>query len=118
MPTDAEHPCFELSSVLEVFAARWKAEILWHLRGGPRRFNALRKAVGSVSQKVLTAQLRALERDGLIARTQYPGAAAHVEYAVTPHGESVYPLLEDVYEWWRSRWQDTERARTAYDRGA
>ena len=111
---DAENPCFELSAVLDVFAARWKAEVLWHLRVGPRRFNELKRLLGPVSQKVLTAQLRALERDGLVRREQFADLPMRVEYSTTPLGRSIYPLLEGVYQWWSHRWSDVERARARH----
>lgn len=114
MPRDAERPCFELSPVLDVFAARWKAEILWHLRDGPRRFNELRRLVAPVSQKMLATQLRALERDGLVTRKQYAEVPARVEYSVTALGRSVYPVLEQVYQWWKRRWKQVERARVVH----
>jgi DNA-binding HxlR family transcriptional regulator len=108
---DADTPCFALSPVLEVFAARWKPEILWHLRRGPRRFNELKRLVAPVSQKMLAAQLRALERDGLVVRKQYPEVPARVEYAATALGTSTHRVLEEVYVWWRDRWPQVERAR-------
>jgi DNA-binding HxlR family transcriptional regulator len=113
---DAETPCMELSPVLDVFAARWKAEILWHLRRRPRRFNELRRLVGPVSQKMLATQLRALERDGLVQRKVLVRAPIRVEYSSTALALSVHPLLEGVYQWWRRRWRDVERARRQYAR--
>jgi len=114
MPTETDRPCFELTPVLEVFAARWKAEILWHLREGPRRFNELKRLVGPVSQKMLATQLRALERDGLVARKLFFEVPARVEYSSTALARSVHPTLEAVYRWWRVRWPEVERARKRY----
>lgn len=113
---DALTPCFELSHVLEVFSAKWKGEILWHIREQPRRFNELKRLVGPVSQKMLTTQLRALERDGLVRRTQYAEVPIRVEYSSTALARSVHPLLEEVYQWWSRRWKDVERSRRKYDR--
>ena len=114
---DADTPCMELTPVLDVFAARWKAEILWHLRARPRRFNELRRLVGPVSQKMLTTQLRALERDGLVQREVLVRSPIRVEYSSTPLAISIHPLLESVYQWWKRRWKDVERARQRYERG-
>jgi DNA-binding HxlR family transcriptional regulator len=115
---DAETPCMELSPVLDVFAARWKAEILWHLRQRPRRFNELRRLVGPVSQKMLAAQLRALERDGLVRREVLVRSPIRVEYSSTALARSIHPLLENVYQWWKRRWKEVERARRQYARRA
>lgn len=109
---DEDTPCFELSPVLDVFAARWKAEILWHLRERPRRFNALRRLVGPVSAKVLASQLRAMERDGLVHREVFAEVPVRVEYRTTALGRSVHPVLEAVYVWWRDHWDDVEAARS------
>jgi DNA-binding HxlR family transcriptional regulator len=110
MGAQMKKPCFELSLVLEVFAARWKAEILWYLRQKPMRFNELRRQVGA-SQKVLADQLRAMERDGLVQRRQLAGASLHVEYSSTALCATLYPILEEVYQWWSANWPLVEQAR-------
>ena len=112
---NADQPCFELTPVMEVFAAKWKPEILWHLRERPRRFNELKRLVGDVSQKMLTTQLRALVHDGLVRRKQYDEVPARVEYSTTALGRAVYPVLEEVYQWWHKRWREVERARVRSD---
>jgi len=86
--------------------------MLWHLRSGPRRFNELRRLIPGVSSKMLTQQLRALERDGLVHRTTFHEVPARVEYTATLTAAEVYPILEAVYDWWRTRWPDVEAARS------
>ena len=64
------HSC-NIGETLELFSGKWKSEILWHLKNDKTQFNQLLKSIDGVSQKMLTQQLRELERDGLIERTQY-----------------------------------------------
>ena len=98
-----------------VFGARWKPEILWHLRERPRRFNELRCLIASVSQKMLAQQLRELERDGIVTRTQYEEIPVRVEYATTDLGRSLYPLFEEIYQWWTNHDASVEAARASSD---
>lgn len=85
--------------VFDVVGSKWKPTILWRLAEGDRRFAALRRAVGDVSEKVLTSQLRELERDGLVSRTTYPGFPLRVEYALTERGKELNDALEAVGRW-------------------
>jgi DNA-binding HxlR family transcriptional regulator len=84
---------------LEVIGGKWKCVLLWHLRNRVRRFNELRRLLPGATQKVLTSQLRQLERDGLIARKIYPEVPPKVEYSITPYGASLSPLLELMCHW-------------------
>jgi DNA-binding HxlR family transcriptional regulator len=99
---------------LAFFSGRWKPEILWHLRGEPMRFNQLLRTIGSVSQKMLTQQLRELERDGLVERTQYPEIPPRVEYKPTPLALSLRPLFSQIAEWGAKHESDIEKSRTQY----
>ena len=76
-----------------------KPTILGRLDEGDRRFAELRRAVGGISEKVLAAQLRELERDGLVSRTAFEGFPLRVEYALTPMGAELNAALEAVASW-------------------
>ena len=88
-----------LRATLDVVAGKWKPLILWHLLSGPVRFGALRRAVAPVSEKVLAQQLTKLEADGIIARTLISEEPLAVEYALTPLGQSLTPILAAMSAW-------------------
>ncbi|MFT5699919.1 MAG: DNA-binding HxlR family transcriptional regulator [Desulforhopalus sp.] len=73
--------------------------MLWHLNDGTKRYNELEKVVPAVSQKMLTQQLKEMEKDGLISRTVYPEIPPRVEYSLTELGESAFPILELMHSW-------------------
>jgi DNA-binding HxlR family transcriptional regulator len=85
--------------VLDMIAGKWKTVILFNLSGGTLRFNELQRALPSITRRMLTTQLRELEQDGLITRTAYPEVPPKVEYALSPLGISMGPLLAAMYEW-------------------
>lgn len=85
----------------EVLAKRWKTVIMWLLGRDRRRFNELQSHMPGVTPKVLTEQLRELERDGLVERSVIRGGAKHVEYALTALGESLRPIVEQLQHWGR-----------------
>jgi DNA-binding HxlR family transcriptional regulator len=84
---------------LELLSGRWKARILWKLYNGTMRFGELRRGLPGITEKMLTQQLRELERDQLITRTQYPEVPPRVEYALSDFGRSLTPLLEALKAW-------------------
>lgn len=86
----------------ELLAKRWKAVIMWLLGRGSRRFNELQARMPGVTPKVLTEQLRELERDGLVERSVIRGGAKHVEYALSGVGEKLWPVLEQLGAWGRA----------------
>jgi DNA-binding HxlR family transcriptional regulator len=77
----------------------WKAPIVWHLLSGTRRFGELRQDVGKVTTKVLTQQLRELERDGIVSRKVYPVTPLKVEYSLTNMGRSLRPVVQVMCAW-------------------
>ena len=89
-----EYSCsMELS--LAVIGGKWKPLILWHLRDvGTLRFSALRRTMPTITQKMLTQQLRELESDGLLTRTVFAEVPPRVEYALTDLGRGIIPILE------------------------
>ena len=77
-----------------LISGKWKAVILWHLSDGALRFSELCRRFPEVSEKVLTAQLRSLEDDGIITRTVFLEVPPRVEYALTDLGRGIIPILE------------------------
>lgn len=88
-----------VAATLQLIGGKYKALLLWHLSGKMLRFNELRRLVPEATAKMLTQQLRELERDGLITRTVYPVVPPKVEYALTERGESLFPILQAMYVW-------------------
>ncbi|EMF02053.1 HxlR family transcriptional regulator [Streptomyces mobaraensis NBRC 13819 = DSM 40847] len=84
------------------------------LEGAPRRFSELRVPLRRVMPKVLTASLRALERDGFVERAVYPGSLPRVEYALTPLGRGLLGPLEVACAWAGEHWEELLDAREAY----
>ena len=92
-------PACPVETTLMLISDKWKVLILRDLLPGTKRFGELRRAVGGVSQKVLTAQLRQMEQNGLLTRTAYPEAPPRVEYALTELGYSLKPVLDAMADW-------------------
>lgn len=101
----APHTRFECSPGCSVEAAialidgKWKAVVMFHLMDGTMRFNALRRAIPGVTQRMLTNQLRELEADGLITRKIYAEVPPKVEYSLSPLGLSMTPILCALKKW-------------------
>lgn len=85
--------------VLDLIAGKWKTVLLFNLYGQRLRFSELTRRLPSITQRVLTAQLRELESDGLVARTVFAEVPPRVEYALTPLGESLGPILGSMKTW-------------------
>lgn len=85
--------------VVSLISGKWKAVILWNLSEGRLRFGELSRRFQNVSDKVLTAQLRALEKDGIIERTIFPEVPVRVEYGLTEFGQSLIPILKEINVW-------------------
>ncbi|HXG64102.1 MAG TPA: helix-turn-helix domain-containing protein [Blastocatellia bacterium] len=84
---------------LEVIGGRWKLRILYHLFQGVKRFSQLRRAMDGITQKMLTQQLREMEKDGIIHREVYAQVPPRVEYSLTALGESLKPVVDAMCEW-------------------
>ena len=96
---DKTLPACPVETTLSLISDRWKVLIIRDLLGGTKRFGELRKSVGNVSQKVLTANLRSMEEDGLLTRRVYAEVPPRVEYSLTSTGQSLRPILEAMYAW-------------------
>ncbi|WKA53405.1 winged helix-turn-helix transcriptional regulator [Planococcus shixiaomingii] len=96
---EREFSC-EKELTLAVIGGKWKMLILWHLgKEGTKRFNELKRLIPGITQRMLVTQLRELESDFIIHREIYPVVPPKVEYSLTPQGESLMPILENMYEW-------------------
>ena len=94
-----ELPACPVETTLTLIGDKWKVLILRDLIPGTKRFGELKKSVGNVSQKVLTAQLRAMEDSGLVHREVYAEVPPRVEYSLTELGKSLKPILDSLQLW-------------------
>lgn len=99
MQTTKELPACPVETTLLLIGDKWKVLILRDLMPGAKRFGELKKSIGSVSQKVLTAQLRDMEESGLLTRTVYAEVPPRVEYRLTDLGRSLEPILDAMRNW-------------------
>lgn len=99
MPDKETLPPCPVETTLLLIGNKWKVLILRDLLDGTKRFGELKRSIGSVSQKVLTQQLRAMEEDGLVHREVYAEVPPRVEYSLTELGESLKPILDAMLNW-------------------
>jgi DNA-binding HxlR family transcriptional regulator len=97
-----------LDAALFVLGGKWKPLILFHLAHGTRRYGELRRAIGSVSDKVLIQQLKELQADGIIDRLDYGEIPPKVEYSLTPFGRTLGKALAPLCEWGTKNSRDVE----------
>lgn len=97
--TAKELPACPVETTLTLIGDKWKVLILRDLLPGTKRFGELKKSIGSVSQKVLTAQLRDMEESGLVNRKVYAEVPSRVEYSLTELGQSLKPILDSMWNW-------------------
>jgi DNA-binding HxlR family transcriptional regulator len=88
-----------VEAAVDVVGGKWKTVILYQLSKERRRFNELRRLIPGVTQRMLTLQLRELERDGIIHREVYKQVPPKVEYYLTPFGETLIPIIELMFQW-------------------
>ena len=104
-------PACPVETTLMLIGDKWKVLILRDLMSGTKRFGELKKAIGAVTQKVLTAQLRDMEASGLLTRKVYAEVPPRVEYTLTETGYSLKPILDSMVVWG----QDYQRKNAAAD---
>ena len=92
-------PACPVETTLMLISDRWKVLIIRDLLDGTKRFGEIKKSIGNVSQKVLTANLRSMEASGLLTRKVYPEVPPRVEYTLTKTGYSLKPILDAMVEW-------------------
>jgi DNA-binding HxlR family transcriptional regulator len=107
--------CRAVSEVLSRVGDKWTVLVVGELGQGPRRFNEIRRALGSISQRMLTLTLRALERDGLVTRTAFPTVPPKVEYELTRLGRSLLEPVSGLGLWARRNRKAIQDARQRFD---
>ena len=104
-------PVERVELIMGVIAGKWKPAIVYALvTNGTLRFNELRRLIPKVSQRMLTQQLRDLERHGLVDRVFYPEIPPRVEYSVTRLGRTLHPIFKSVCNWAEKNFADVENA--------
>lgn len=94
-----ELPACPVETTLMLISDRWKVLIIRDLLTGTKRFGELKRSIGKISQKVLTANLRSMEESGLLTRKVYAEVPPHTEYTLTETGYSLTPVLDAMVEW-------------------
>ena len=103
-----ELPACPVETTLMLIGDKWKVLILRELMEGTKRFGELKRSIGHVTQKVLTAQLRDMEQKGLLTRKVYDEVPPRVEYTLTETGYSLKPILDSMVVWGRAYQQQNE----------
>ena len=109
--------CRAVSEVLARVGDKWTVLVVSALGEGPMRFNELRRALGSISQRMLTLTVRGLERDGLVTRTLFPTIPPRVDYELTKLGHSLLDPVSRLGLWARQNRSAIEAARRRFDAG-
>jgi DNA-binding HxlR family transcriptional regulator len=104
-----------VSEVLARVGDKWTVLVVSVLGGGPRRFNEIRRSLGSISQRMLTLTLRGLERDGLVTRTVFPTIPPRVDYELTKLGRSLLEPVSGLGRWARENRSAIQKARRNFD---
>src|SRR5215471_4862823 len=109
--TNLQDPVERVEMIMGMIAGKWKPAIIYALvTNGTLRFNDLRRLIPKVSQRILTQQLRDLERHGIVRRVLYPQVPPRVEYSVTRLGRSLHPIFKSVCRWADKNFADVDRA--------
>lgn len=103
-----ELPACPVETTLLMISDKWKALILRDLLDGTKRFSELKRSIAHVSPKVLTANLRQMEEDGLVTRKVYPEVPPRVEYSLTETGKSLAPVIDAMKTW--GTWYQSQNA--------
>lgn len=108
-----------VETTLDIIGGKWKGILLYHLIDGKKRFNEFRKLYPKITQRILTLQLRELERDGVIHREVYKQVPPKVEYSLTEFGRTLEPVILHMKDWgekYKDRIDKLEAARKAEDK--
>jgi len=101
MLTKEELPACPVATTVRLIGNKWKLLILRNLFAGPNRFGELRKTIPGISQKVLTYNLRSMEKDGIVIRTVFPEVPPRVEYKLSELGDTMRPIISAMELWGR-----------------
>jgi DNA-binding HxlR family transcriptional regulator len=104
-----------IDELLTTRQSKWNVTVVLHLRRDTKRFSELQRDIGSISQKMLTASLRALERDGFVSRTSYATIPPRVDYALTELGSEALKAFEAFEQFAVAYWQNVLEARRLFD---
>jgi len=117
LPSNLHVPedCRAVSDVLSRVGDKWTILVVGELGNGPRRFNEIRRSLGSISQRMLTLTLRGLERDGLVSRKVHAVVPPRVDYALTPTGRTLLATLRELMIWADRHTAEIAESRVAYD---
>lgn len=113
--TERPSYCRAVSSVLALIGDKWSVLIIVKLGDGPMRFNEIKRVSGGISQRMLTLTLRGLEREGLVARTQYATIPPRVDYELTALGRSLWQVVQPLGAWACAHVEDMNTARAQFD---
>ena len=111
VPKPPRRRVVDVQEILTSICSKWGLLILYELSRGAKRHGELRRAIGGVSQKMLTQTLRMLERDRLVRRTIYPIVPPRVDYALTPLGKTLMQPLTSLYRWMERHLKKVQHAR-------
>lgn len=115
-PTPGEgDDCRMVREILDLIGDKWTLYIIATLRSGPVRFNELRRQIDGISQRMLTINLRGLERDGLVKRTMFPTIPPRVDYELTEVGRTLLAPVMSLVTWANSNRESIRDARARYD---
>lgn len=113
--SEADERTCRVREVLDRVGDKWSVAVVNELGSGTRRFTELKHAIPGISQRMLTATLRGLERDGMVRRTVYPVVPPRVEYDLTPLGRTLLETVWSLLRWALEHVDDIGRARSEYD---
>jgi DNA-binding HxlR family transcriptional regulator len=116
LPDRHSAECLAVNSVLARVGDKWSVLIVRLLGDGTKRFNEIKRAVGGISQRMLTLTLRGLERDGLIKRTMFPTIPPRVDYELTDLGRSLWAAVEPLGLWANNHVSDIHKSREKFDK--
>ena len=108
-------PCRRISDILSRIGDKWSLLVIRQLGDGPLRFSEIKRSLGSISQKMLTATLRGLERDGFVSRTVFPTVPPRVDYELTRLGRSLLEPVNGLSLWARQHRAAIADARERFD---
>jgi DNA-binding HxlR family transcriptional regulator len=111
-------PCRRISEILSRIGDKWSLLVIRQLGEGPMRFSQIKRSLGSISQKMLTATLRGLERDGFVTRTVFPTVPPRVDYELTTLGRDLLQPVTVMADWALKNAERIERSRKRFDEAA
>ena len=100
-----------LDITMDYISGKWKTVILWYLRKDARRFSELNRLIPQITEKMLSLQLKQLEKDGIVSRTIFAEVPPRVEYSMTEATKALEPTIQSLMEWWQLFGRGAQAAR-------